>query len=703
MTAAAAPPVLPALRDELTLHPGPVGRDGAPTWTLHDPQSNRFFRLSWPVFEVLTRWHLNDPEQIAQSVNQGTTLDMDAEEVVSVVEFLARSQLLKPTQITDTARLIALHDAHKTSLLTWLLHHYLFFRIPLVRPNALLDQWFPLVSWLGSRAFRLTTLAALLLGLFLVGRQWGSFSTTLVDHFSLPGLIAFGIALGFAKVLHELGHAFTAKNFGCRVPTMGVAFLVMMPMLYTDVTEAWQISDNRKRLLVSAAGILSELTLAAWATLAWGLLPDGTAREMAFTLAATTWISSLAINLSPFMRFDGYFLVMDALDQPNLHARSFALARWHLRETLFGLGEPVPEYLPRQSRVWMILFAWAVWIYRLTLFLGIAVLVYHFFIKIVGIVLFCIEIGWFLVMPIVMEIKEWVKRAQAIRLTRRSRLTFSVVAVLLIVTALPWNGRVTAPALLKASQHTAIYVPSPARLTEVLVKDGDRVTAGQVLVRFDNPDLGLKMRKAQVQAGSLRYQLTSMGFVEVFRDRAQAITKELSAALAQETALSSEQDRLTLTAPFDGIVTDLSDQTQPGQWINPNTALLGLRAGAEVEAYVTEDDIPRLAVGAAANFIPEVGGTRLQAQVASIEPAAVAALTEPSLAVPFGGTIPARFDRKTLVPDSAIYRVRLRLTDPAASAAVPLRGQAHLDGERRSLLGHALRSVAAVFLREWGT
>lgn len=697
MNAAALPP----LRDELAVLPGPPGADGAPTWILHDPLSNRFFRLSWPAFEVLSRWHLGDPQSVADSVTAQTTLEIEPDDVVGVVEFLARGQLLKVESAKDVDRLLTIHDAGKSSALTWLLHHYLFFRLPLVRPDALLGMAFPYVRWIGARAFRLATLAALMAGLFFVMRQWNSFSATFVDHFSLTGLAAFGMALGFAKIAHELGHAFTAKAHGCRVPTMGIAFLVLWPMLYTDVNEAWKLTDRRQRLLVGGAGILTELAIAAWATLAWGLLPDGTARGMAFTLAATTWISSLAINLSPFMRFDGYFLAMDALDQPNLHPRSFALARWHLREVLFDLGEPEPEHLPRATRAWMIAFAWAVWLYRLTLFLGIAVLVYHFFIKVVGIVLFAVEIGWFVVKPFWGEFAEWKKRLPAIRANRRSRWPAGIAALLVLLAIVPWSGRVTAPAILKADQHVTLYAPSPAILGDFGVAEGHKVAAGAILVRLDNPDLRHRLDQAERRIGVLRYELAAIGFDDTFRSRTQAITEELAGAIAEKAALSAELARLTLTAPIAGIVTDLSPALQPGQWINPREPILGLRAGAQIEAYVAEADLPRIRTGASATFIPEGTAPTLNATIAAIDRVAMKSLTEPALAAPYGGDIPARFSDKALVPDAALYRVRLSL-DQAHDVAAPMRGQVHMDGDRRSFLGHALRNTAAILIREWG-
>jgi len=694
---------LPALRDELTLYPGPVRHDGSPTWTLHDPLRNQFFQLSWPAFEVLARWGLGSGEAIVAAVRRETTVDLDIDDVAEIAAFLARSQLLKPYGPAHTKHLLALHDAAQGSWMTWLLHHYLFFRIPLVRPDEILTRALPLVAWIGTRGFRLATLGALLAGLFLVGRQWDSFATTFVDHMSVQGVAAFGAALAFAKVIHELGHAFTAKRFGCRVPTMGVAFLVMWPVLYTDVNEAWKLTARRQRLLVGSAGIVSELCLAIWATLAWGLLPEGNARAVAFTLAATTWISSLAINLSPFMRFDGYFLAMDALEMPNLHHRAFALARWHLREVLFGLGESAPEPLPGRKRLGLIVFAWAVWLYRLFLFLGIAALVYSFFIKVVGVLLFLVEIGWFVLKPIAAEIREWHKRGRSVLGTRRSRITLGLIGAAVLLFVVPWSGRVSAPALLKAEEYTQVYAPAPAVLREIVVRDGQTVSAGAEIARLDDPDLGPRLDQVGRRIALARYELAAMGFEESFRTRAQAIAKELEVALAEQAALLHEREKLILTAPFDGTVHDLTPDLHPGQWVSLRDPLLGVSRGCVIDAYVAEEDVDHLAPGMTATFVPEGHGAALTASVGAIDRVAVRTLADPVLATPFGGTLPARITRQSLVPDTALYRVRIVIAAEPPGLLSPVRGEVIIDGHRHSMLGRVFRSVAAALVREFGT
>ena len=120
---------------------------------------------------------------------------------------------------------------------------------------------------------------------------------------------------------------------------MGVAFLVLWPMFYTDTNESWKLQSRRHRLNIASAGVIVELAIAAIATLLWSFLPPGNLREAIFVIATTTWISSVIINASPFMRFDGYYLLSDLWRMPNLHERSFTLARWWLRKKLFDLDE----------------------------------------------------------------------------------------------------------------------------------------------------------------------------------------------------------------------------------------------------------------------------------------------------------------------------------------------------------------------------
>ena len=349
----------------------------------------------------------------------------------------------------------------------------------------------------------------------------------------------------------------------------------------------------------------------------------------------------------------------------------------------------------------MIAFAWAVWIYRITLFLGIAALVYHFFIKIVGVILFAVEMVWFVMRPFYVEFKQWRELAGAIKTTRRSRITFGVFCILLLLAIVPWSGRVTASAMLKAKDHVTLYAPAPGIVSDIIAKQSDIVVPGAVLARLDNPDVALRLQQVDLRLNVLKYELATLGFEDSFRSHAQSIAQERESAVAERQALLRDQARQTLTAPIGGTITDVSTSVQPGQWINPKEPILSIESGSQIEAYVAEEDLPRIETGARATFISEGTTSSLTATVTAIDRTAIKSLTDPELATPYGGGIPARFDNKALVPDVAVYRVRLSSVE-TLSVSSPLRGQIHIDGERRSLMGRLLHTAIAVVIREWG-
>ncbi|MDZ5645898.1 HlyD family efflux transporter periplasmic adaptor subunit [Nitrospirillum sp. BR 11828] len=694
---------LAPLREELTLLAGPALADGSPTWTLHDQVAGRFYRLGWLEFEILRRWQLEVPEVIAADVASNTTLRATVDDVMAVSQFLAMNNLLQRHGPQAVATLMRQAEMRKPGLWQWLLKNYLFFRIPLVKPDRFLAQAMPYVSWIFTRGFFLATLAAALVGIYLVTRQWDQFRTTFVSFLSPSGLITAALGLTVAKVVHELGHALTAKRYGCRVQTMGIAFMVMYPLLYTDVSDAWRLPNRRQRLAIGVAGMGAELTLAAYATLAWSFLPEGPVKAAAFLLATTSWIMTVLVNTSPFMRFDGYFLLSDLLDVPNLHERAFALGRWWLRERLFHLGEPVPEELPPRRRQLLITLAIATWIYRFTLFVGIAALVYHLFFKVLGILLFLVEVWWFILRPPLNEVLEWVKRRESMTWNRRSATTAAIGLVLLALAVIPWRSTVTAPAVLRAAQEMEIFLEQPGRVDAVLVKAGQTVTAGQVLFRLSSPDLDYKLVQQRQKIETLQWEAAYRGGVDPKRQRIAA--QELETAQAELRGLEAERAKLTVTAPFAGVMAEVAEPLSPGEWL-PARERLGLLLDPGrpmIEAYVREADLHRVAVGGEGRFRPDQSVTgAVDGRIQDIDDTSTRVLTRRYLASPFGGDIPAREDKQhQMVPEESLYRVLIAPAKDATPATLE-RGRVTLEGARESLLGSLWRRTAAVLLREAG-
>ncbi|MDX5336407.1 MAG: peptidase M50, partial [Marinobacter sp.] len=453
---------------------GPRNWRGEPTWTLHDPLRHRFIQIVERDFYLLTAWRQSVAQAVIDqaSVESGDHYSLD--ELEGLLDFLAREELLSADSMGLRTRLAKLDAQRQHSLFQKLLHKYLFFRLPLVRPDAWLDRLYVHARVLMQPWFIALSLLLGAIGLIAIIRNWSMFIHSFSFLFSVSGMLVFVVTLACVKILHELGHALMCKHFGLRVPTMGVAFLVMWPVLYTDATDSWRLDSRHKRAAIAAAGVGVELLLACYAMLFWVILPDGVARSVAFVVATTAWITSALVNLNPLMRFDGYYFLSDMLNVPNLQDRSIALARWQLRGWLFGVREPCPDDLPPRLMRGIMVYAWALLIYRFFLFLGIAFLVYYFFFKALGIFLFLVEIWWFIGRPIYRELKEWPEYLEETS-SRRKRLAMAGIGLLLVIVLFPWRTDIQAPAVLTASRQLAVYSSQPARVAELLVRDRQRV------------------------------------------------------------------------------------------------------------------------------------------------------------------------------------------------------------------------------------
>ncbi|WP_246794386.1 HlyD family efflux transporter periplasmic adaptor subunit [Burkholderia perseverans] len=702
-------PRLPQLRQELTLSPGAATPDGAPTWMLHDPAANRFFQIGWPAFEMLSRWPLDDAQAIVDAVNRETTLTVTLDDLEALARMLRQQSLLVSASAADTARLEQHGAAQQTSRAMWLLKHYLMIRIPLWHPMPLLRATERYVRFAFRPASWIVVAAVALIGLILASRHWDEFVHTFHGYADWRGLIGVGIALGFAKILHEFAHAYTAQRHGCRVPTMGVALLVMLPVLYTDTTEAWKVPARRDRLWIGAAGMLSEIALAAFATLAWSLLPDGPLRGGAFMLATTTWVATLAINASPFMRFDGYFLLSDWLDMPNLHDRAFALGRWWMREWLFGFGDPQPEPCRASRRRFLIAFSFATWLYRLVVFMSIALVVYHAFFKLLGMLLFCVEFGWFIVRPVWREATLTWQRRDELRWCRETRRSAILGAVLLGFFVLPWHAGVSAPAVLAPQRAQGLYTVAPGYLaaSPAPARDGQQVRAGETLAVLVSPDLDAKLAAANADEAMLHWEVDQQPFDERLQKQGTALSHRWDSARQTVAGLQAQIAQLTIRAPFDGTVQANDDAQAPGTWLPRGERLYDLIAPGAVkgDAYVGENDVARLKAGQSASFVaslPELAARRCR--IDAIDKVNLATLDAPSVASTYGGPIPAEQDARThqLVPLAATWQVRFGECSGGDGLGREVPGTVQLGAGRESYVGKGIRFVAAVLQREVG-
>ncbi|MEO8299833.1 MAG: HlyD family efflux transporter periplasmic adaptor subunit, partial [Burkholderiales bacterium] len=480
--------------------------------------------------------------------------------------------------------------------------------------------------------------------------------------------------------------------------------MVLWPVAYTDTTEVWKLPDARRRMAVAGAGICAELTIAAWATLAWVVLPAGTFKTVAFLLASTTWVSTLLINASPFMRFDGYFLLSDALQLPNLHARSFALARWHLRERLFALGEAPPEVFSARKTRGLVIFAWLTWLYRLSLFLAIAFMVYSFFIKAVGLLLFAVEMLWFIAIPVWREWQQWWLRKDRIS-PRRRWVMGGALALLIGLLLVPLPAPVTGTGLLQPREQMTLYAPAGAQVVALPHRHGDAVAAGELLFEIRSPELQLRALQLAAQATEQQGQLARTAFDSEQRRHWQLAAEQRQTTAAQAQTVSADAQRHAPRAPFAGTLMDVDPDLHEGDWVAQNEVLGRLvdSGPRQVVTYVDEAALARVKVGDAGLFIVDaLRGPVLHLRVQAIERDATRVLKEKVLASHLGGQVMVRPQNDTFYPEAAVFRVTLAVESGTDQPAQAWRGLVAIDAQPEPLALRFVQRLLSVFWREAG-
>lgn len=704
------PQPLPELRPELRLHPGAPTILGAPTFLVEDPIRHRFVQVDIETHDLIGLMRgCETVEDLRVAARVELSLDLDSETIDQFIAFLHAYDLTGRPAVGGWRHYHT--KAHKGKSLWWvqLAHKYLFFRIPLWRPQAFLEATLPSIAWLFTRAFLWITCTVGVVGIYLVSRQWDTFVAAASGLFTWQGTAAFLVALVGVKAIHELGHAYAAIRLGCRVPTIGIAFMLLFPMPYTDVTDAWRLKRRGERLAVDGAGIAAELTIAVYSTFLWVFLPDGSLKAAAFMLATASWVMSLMLNLNPFMRFDGYYLLSDAVGIENLQPRSFAVAKWYLKETLFRLNDAPPEPFPSRALSAMALYGYCVWIYRFFLFLAIAIIVYYSTFKVLGILLFILEIILLIAKPVVAELKVWWQLRDRIMKTRRTLIAGGVVALALAAFVVPWSSAVIVPAIVSLQDREPVHPEAAGRLVALHVAPGDLVAVGQVIARLERPDLEQRLSTVARRLAATEVRLGRGAADEHERLQTIVLERERNALIAERDGLEAQRRAMILRAPIAGQVLEMATNLHKGRWLSTaeRVALIGAPAGLEASGYVTEVDAWRIEPGTLGHFIPDhVLAAGMAVTLRTVAARGAATIDIPELSNQFGGRIAVTADPEgTLVPSEAQYRVVATVVtsgQPVRATGTSLRGVIHFDGRRQSFAARLWRQILKVVARETG-
>jgi len=698
--------IIPYLRQDLEIFRGNSREDGSPAWLLYDAVRNKYFTVGLTAFRLIKNWRGGEDIQNFEKKINSQGIETTGDEIKSFIGFLQQNNLIIQPQGQGVPYLMQQKNSLKKSWIMNLIHSYLFFKIPLFTPDEWLGRTFSKVKFLGSKKIRNIIYILGFIGLFLVIQQFENFTKTFLYFFSFKGLMIYFVTLVFVKCLHELGHAYIAKYHGCRVSAIGIAFLVFFPFLYTDTTDAWRLRNHKDRLLINFAGILTELHLALIATFVWGILPEGGLKSAAFFIATTSWISSIAINVSPFMRFDGYYVFSDWLKAENLQPRSFALAKWKVRETLFGFNHKPPEEISPSRRWTFIIYAWSTWIYRLFLFIGIALLVYYFAFKVLGIILFAIEIYWFIMLPIIKEMKQWWMMRSEMKLNKQTFRTVCILIITLMVLFLPWKSSMKIPAVYISEKYSKIYSPYPAKIKSVFITKDQEVEAGQNLIELYSPGLDQEINSIRRKILLTKTKINRMSGTSGNMDEYLTYNQRLIALQSELSGLTKTKEKLVIKAPNKGKVKDLVSLSNE-MWVSNLDQLLGIvhYGTGNVKAFIREEQIDRFQENTPAVFIPNDGDHKKIHLISNkLDLSSVNNLPYIALASIHSGPIAIRnftSGEYQYRPETAHYIADFKLVNESP-IKFELPGYVHVEGNRYSPFIRFFRNVFSVLIRESG-
>ncbi|MBL8821051.1 MAG: efflux RND transporter periplasmic adaptor subunit [Planctomycetia bacterium] len=469
-----------------------------------------------------------------------------------------------------------------------------YIKIPLFDPDRVLEKMVPLFGFIFTRFFLFLSIMVMLGAVMLVATHWNTFVSKMPayhEFFTLKTMAYLWVALGAVKVIHEFGHGLSCKTFGGEVHEMGLLFLVFSPCMYCNVSDAWTLPSKWQRIVISAAGIYVELLIAALATFVWWSTDNGTfVNNMCMSLMVVCSISTFVFNANPLMRFDGYYVLADWLEIPNLREKANKYLGEVVQEYCLGIEVPPQPYMTLNRKILFVTFAIVSWLYRWLITFSILGFMYTFLepykLGSISYLLGTISLAAMLGMPLY-KLGKSIHRRGRIPDMKPARVIISSVVLVTVLTTLmliPFPMRVKATTLVQPDpmyQRSVVVEDEGNFLAELYVKDGETVKAGQPLARFQNLDLSINYELTLNQIPLVKKQIQSLiQQQQSSGSRAGPISNQLVKAQGEldkmehnQQLLRKQQERLVLRAPQDGTVMKLIPKEQLGNHVPRGTEL----------------------------------------------------------------------------------------------------------------------------------
>jgi putative peptide zinc metalloprotease protein len=404
------------------------------------------------------------------------------------------------------------------------------------------------------------------------------------------------------------------------------------------------------------------------------------------------------------MRFDGYFLLCDFLGMPNLHSRSFAYARWWFRKSFLSIDHEAPESLNQGRHRFMIGFAIVTMLYRLIVFTGIALVVYHYFFKALGLILFGVEIWFFILRPILSEIIFWKKYLHENSKKEEVSPVYNWFFWIIIILFVPFDLTVNSQGILKAEKSFTLVTYQPSQVVKLPPPLGAKIKEGDILMELSSLELEQQINLSKNKLLAINKALNTSGFNVDTLSQRNILKEQLKSAQENLNALEREKKRLKPIAPFTGEIVDVDPDLFLNEWLSKNTSVVSMIDPRYwvVDCYITEEDLKRIDVKNIGWFEPDAAGVpHFKLTVISIDRDASKTLNDGSLASTSGGEVMVRMQNDKPIPENAIYHLRLRVDHLHKKISTGyLRGDVVILAWPKSIMGEVIKKTLANLIRE---
>jgi putative peptide zinc metalloprotease protein len=699
--------------------------DGRTYWVVKEPVGLNYFRFHEEEYAILSMLdgktslqQIRDAFQ-ARFAPQRITL----QDLQQFIGMLHRSGLVVSYASGQGRQLRRRGDQKRRRERIGKLANIFALRFRGIDPERLLNRLLPWFGWLFTPGALIGAMMMGLTALMLVLVQWDKFQSklpTFEQFFAADNWLVLGATMAIVKILHEFGHGLSCKKFGGECHEMGLMFLVFTPCLYCNVSDSWMLRNKWQRVFIGAAGMYVELILASIATFLWWFSTPGMFNFLCLSVMFICSVSTVVFNGNPLLRFDGYYILMDILEIPNLRQKSTEVLKRWFQSNCLGLELQDNPFLPRRNLFWFGLFTIAAGIYRWVVVFGIIWFLNQvlkpYGLEAIGQMFAVAGVIGMIVQPIIQTYKFFMVPGRATKMKRKNILTSLSVAGAIIagIVFIPFPFSVKCAFEVQPENALEVRTFVPGKLVAWKHRPGEIVRAGDPLVELENVDLQVQEVKYQSEMQLAQTKLDQTVRKAIFDTKYNAeLPMQKEAVNSARQMLQQVQERkaqLQVRAPRDGIVIEppskavpkaaIAEDQLPGWSGNPfatvnseayfteGDVLCVLGDPSEMEAVIVIDqsDIDLVKVGDEVELMLE--SARLNSVTGKISRISQSEMKESpeSLALQSGGTLNTAQDETGKVrPISTSYQATVPIEQKHVPLRASYRGKAKVHLAWRSL------------------